>query len=145
LDWWKSEADNLEESASQLDLIGDSTQLSPRRNRVDGAIVNKRFNQSIKANGGNGDVYQDAAVTETEELFDCTVKDLYQQTGGKKGRRDTLPQPAQEAYMVNESLAANELERQTGTIGGEDQDEVNSKIVESVRQTSKQTRGWLPW
>ena len=47
--------------------------------------------------------------------------------------------------MVNESLAANELDRQIGTIGGESQDEVNSRILASVEQTSKQTRKWLPW
>ena len=65
--------------------------------------------------------------------------------GSKRGRRDTLPQPAQEAYMVNESLSANELERYIGTIGGESQDEVNAQIVGRVRQQSKQTRKWLPW
>ena len=31
----------------------------------------------------------------------------------------------QEAYMVNESLSANELEQLIGTIGSESQDEVN--------------------
>ncbi|NEQ51432.1 MAG: hypothetical protein F6K11_15040 [Leptolyngbya sp. SIO3F4] len=112
---------------------------------MDGALVNRRFNTSIKENGGAGDVYEQAAVAQTKELFGCTVNELYRETGGKKGRRDTLPQPAQEAYMVNESLAANELDRQIGTIGGESQDEVNSRILASVEQTSKQTRKWLPW
>lgn len=145
LNWWKNEASSQEETASQLDLIGDSQALAPQRNRVDGAIVNKRFTQSIRDNGGAGDVFQRSVVEETRELFDCTVNELYRETGGKKGRRETLPQAAQEAYMVNESLAANELERQIGTIGGDSQDEVNDQIVGSVRQTSKNTRRWLPW
>ena len=145
LNWWKNEAANQEETASQLDLIGDSQQLVPQRKRVDGAIVNKRFNKSIKDNGGEGRVYEETAVAETQELFDCTVNELYKETGAKKRQRNTLPQAAQEAFMVNESLAANELDRQVGSIGGDTQDEVNDKIVESVRQTSKRTRKWLPW
>lgn len=145
LHWWKSEASNQEETASQLDLISDSQALAPQRKRVDGVIVNKRFTRSIRDNGGAGDVFQRSVIEETRELFDCNVNELYRETGGKKGRRDTLPQPVQEAYMVNESLAANELERQTGTIGGVSQDEVNDQIVESVRQTSRNTRRWLPW
>ncbi|WP_008309000.1 hypothetical protein [Leptolyngbya sp. PCC 6406] len=128
-----------------MDLIGDSQALAPQRKRVDGAIVNKRFTQSIWDNGGAGDVFQRSVVEETRELFDCTVNDLYRETGAKKGCRETLPQAAQEAYMVNESLAANELERQVGTIGGESQDDVNDRIVTSVRQVSKNTRRWLPW
>lgn len=143
--WWKSEKDNIEESASQLDLLSQSQELAPQRKRVDGAIVFKRFTKAIQENGGNDEAYQDAIQAETDELFGCTVQDLYQSTGGKRNRRDTLPQPAQEAYMVNESLSANELERQIGTIGGESQEEVNDKISGIVREQAKQTRKWLPW
>lgn len=128
-----------------MDLSGGSQQLTPKRTRVDGATVNKRFNRAIKDNGGGPLSYFKAAQAETEELFDCRVQDLYKATGGKLNDRSTLPQPAQEAYMVNESLAANELERQLGTIGGESQKEVDDKIVASVRQTSKHTRSLLSW
>ena len=145
LNFWREEKENYEEQASQLDLSGNSQALTPRRKRVDGAIVNRRFNGAIKSNGGAGDVYRDSASAETQELFDCDVFDLYKATGGKMNERSTLPQPAQEAYMVNESLTANELERLVGTLGGEDQDEVNDAIVGVVRQQSKNTRRWLPW
>ena len=145
LNYWKNEKHNIEESASQLDLSGQSQELTPPRKRVDGAIVFRRFTKSIKDNGGDEQVYPEAINTETIELFDCDVKDLYEQTGGKPGYRDTLPQPAQEAYMVNESLSANELERHIGTLGGESQEEVNNQIKAVVRQQSKQTRKWLPW
>ena len=48
--------------------------------------------------------------------------------------------------MANETLASFELERLEGTIGGESQEEVNDRIVGSVRQTSRETRrNWLPW
>lgn len=145
LNFWKEEKANIEESASQLDLSGNSQELTPPRKRVDGAIVNRRFTKAIKDNGGRGEVFRRAIGVETDELFDCSVADLYKETGGKPGRRDTLPQPAQEAYMVNESLTANELERMIGTIGGEDQEEVNDRIVGLTREQAKQTRKWLPW
>lgn len=145
LNWWQNEQTNIEESASQLDLLGQGQDLTPQRQRADGATVFKRFTGAIKANGGDGDAYPEAINAETEELFDCEIEDLYRQTGAKLGRRDTLPAPAQEAYMVNESLSANELERQVGTIGGESQAEVNGKITGVVREQAKQTRKWLPW
>lgn len=128
-----------------MDLSGNSQALTPKRQRVDGAIVNRRFNKAIKDNGGAENVYRDAVVAETAELFGCTVNELYQATGGTKNNRASLPQPAQEAYMVNESLTATELERMIGTIGGEDQDEVNDRIVGVVRDEAKKTRWRLPW
>jgi hypothetical protein len=128
-----------------LNLLEQSQQLAPPRKRVDGAIVYKRFTKAIHDSGGSEEVYPDAVSAETLELFDCDVEELYRQTGGKQGRRETLPQPAQEAYMVNESLAANELERQIGTMAGQTQREVNARIVSVAKEQAKQTRKWLPW
>ncbi|EKU96954.1 hypothetical protein Lepto7375DRAFT_0884 [Leptolyngbya sp. PCC 7375] len=128
-----------------MDLLGQSQELTPPRKRVDGAIVFRRFTNSIQANGGDEDAYQNSIVEETRELFDCEVDELYQGTGAKRGRRHTLPQAAQEAYMVNESLSANELERLEVSIGGETQREVNERIQAVVKQQAKQTRKWLPW
>lgn len=126
-------------------MLGKSQELAPQRKRVDGAIVYRRMTDAIKGNGGDDDAYRQAVITETRELFDCSVRELYQMTGGKANKRHTLPQPVQEAYMVNESLSANELERMQGTIGGESQEEVNSQINAVVREQSKKTRSWLPW
>lgn len=128
-----------------MDLLGDSQLLPPQRERVTGAVVFKRFTQTIKDNGGGPQCYRNAVVEETKELFDCSVPELYKMTGGKLRDRSTLPQAAQEAYMVNESLSANELERMHGTIGGETQEEVDAQIIGVVREQSKQTRKWLPW
>ncbi|MEM9009312.1 MAG: hypothetical protein AAGE59_38155 [Cyanobacteria bacterium P01_F01_bin.86] len=100
---------------------------------------------TIKANGGGKDCYAKVVVTETKELFGCSVRDLYKGTGGKINRRETLPDDAQQAYILNEILSAYELERLEGTIGGEEQIEVDNKINAVVREQSKQTRKWLPW
>lgn len=128
-----------------MDLLGQSQELAPPRKRVDGAIVFRRFTKAIQANGGDEDAYQNSIVEETRELFDCEVDELYQGTGAKRGRRNTLPQAAQEAYMVNESLSANQLEQLEGTIGGDSQRDVNEHIQSVVKQQSQRTRKWLPW
>ena len=145
LDFWKNEKDRLEPSDSQLDLLGNSQELGPQRKRFTGAMAFRRFTDTIKANGGDEKAYIEAVVTETDELFGCTVADLYKETGAKRNRRDTLPHEVQQAYTVNESLSAYELERMEGTIGGENQTEVNNKINAVVREQSKQPRKWLPW
>ena len=143
LNFWRNETN---ESANlQLGLSEEPQPLPKPRKRVDGAVVFRRFTDSIKANGGDQDAYRRSIMTETSVLFGCSVRELYEGTGATFNRRETLPQEAQEAYMVNESLAANELERMEGTIGGESQKEVNSKIDAVVREQSKQTRKWLPW
>ncbi|MEO0759711.1 MAG: hypothetical protein AAFY78_22880 [Cyanobacteria bacterium J06648_16] len=126
-------------------MLNQSQELAPPRKRVDGATVFKRFTKAIKDNGGDEEAYQQAVVVETQELFGCNLDTLYRETGGKRRRRDTLPQPAQEAYMVNESLTANELERSVGGLSGETQQEVNGQIVGIVREQSKKTKRWLPW
>lgn len=145
LDFWKNEKERLEPSDSQLDLLSNSQELGPQRKRFTGAMAFRRFTDTIKANGGDEKAYIEAVVTETDELFGCTVADLYKETGAKRNRRDTLPHEVQQAYTVNESLSAYELERMEGTIGGENQTEVNNKINAVVREQSKQTRKWLPW
>ena len=145
LDFWKNEKNRIEPSDSQLDLLRNSQKLAPQRKRADGVTVFRRFTDSIKANGGDGECYKQAVVTETAELFDCTVRQLYQETGGKRFKRDTLPHEVQQAYMANETFAAYELERMEGTIGGESQEEVNQRINSVVKEESKKTRKRLPW
>lgn len=126
-------------------MLGNSKELSPQRKRFDGAMAFRRFTDTIKANGGDDEAYRQAVITETEELFDCEVRELYRLTGGKPNKRHTLPHEVQQAYMVNETLSAYELERMEGTIGGESQQEVNDRIDAVVREQSKQTRKRLPW
>ncbi|MEM6256661.1 MAG: hypothetical protein AAF821_27480 [Cyanobacteria bacterium P01_D01_bin.156] len=128
-----------------MDLLGKSQDLPPQRKRVDGATVYKRFSKAIQDNGGDAIAHRDSVIAETEEMFGCGVRELYQATGAKRGKRETLPQAVQEAYIVNESISANELERSVGGLSGETQDEVNGQIVNIVRETSKKSRPWLPW
>jgi chemotaxis receptor (MCP) glutamine deamidase CheD len=65
---------------------------------VDGATVYKDFTKSVKAAGGSERlrrakryrVIPRAVQAETQELFDCNINELYEDTGGKEGGRSGL-------------------------------------------------------
>lgn len=145
LDFWSKEKDEQEPSTSsqQLDLLREG-QIA-NRERSTGVTVFRKFTDSVKANGGDADAIIDSITTETQELFGCDVRDLYEATGAQRNDRSTLPEIVQRSYIANESLSSFELERMEGTIGGESQGETNDKIVGTVRQVSRATRRWLPW
>lgn len=135
-------ADNPEESEeSQLTLFGNSQPLT-KQQRLDSAIVNRDFNQVIEQKGGSDRAYPKAANAMTQELFDMNARDLYEATDGKLNDRSTLPKSAQKAFTATEIRAGYELEAKD--IQGS-QRQKDQQIVESVRQSSKANRKWLPW
>jgi len=71
------------------------------------------------------------------------VKDLYRETGGKRGDRTTLPAEAQKAYMVGETVATHDL-KQAGKFDG-NQQQVNRQIEGTVKDSSKKVRKLFPW
>lgn len=141
IDWFKN---NKAETDSQLSLFGDSQPLQ-RRERVDSATVNKDFTKAIKQSGGSSRAYPKAVRAETQELFDCGVDELYEATGGKKGDRSTLPKDAQKAYMVSETLSTHRLNEAVGSQNLGTQRQKNERVVETVKDTAKTVRKWLPW
>jgi hypothetical protein len=124
-------------------LTGESHSLA-RHERVDGAIVNKDFQKSVKDASGSDKTYPEVIRVETEELFDCTVEELYAGTNSRKGNRASLPKEAQTAYIANEIRATHELNAASSSYS-HDPDERHGQTVEQVKETSKQTRKWLPW
>jgi hypothetical protein len=72
---------------------------------------------------------------------------LYQDTGGKKGDRSSLPQAAQEAYIVNETISKHRLNHDTAYLNRDDdtQQQKDDRIVEAVRDTAEHVRKWFPW
>lgn len=55
----------------------------------------------------------------------------------------TLPKEAQKAYIASEIRATHELNQSECYSCGPDQRD--DEIVETVRESAKQTRKWLPW
>jgi hypothetical protein len=138
LKWLENNAEDLD---TQLDLFGNSQKLR-QHERVDGAIVNRDFNNAIQRAGGSNKAYARAVKAETPELFDCGIDELYDRTGGSQGNRSTLPKEAQKAYIVSETLATHRLNDRSyaGT-----QKQKDDAIVNDVKDTAKDVRKWLPW
>lgn len=140
LNWFS----NQEPEESQIDLFGNSQALTPHE-RVDGATVKKDFDKAIKDCGGSKQAHANAVEAETRELFGCGTKELYEGTGGKRGDRSSLPADAQKAYIVTETVATNRLNRDRNSIDVGSQSYVDEKIVDTVRDTAKETKGFFPW
>ena len=82
-----------------MDIFGGSQSLTPHE-RVDGAIVNKDLNKTIKGKGGGGDVYAVATKAITEELFDLNPEALYEATGGTPGKRNLCPRKHKKPLLL---------------------------------------------
>jgi hypothetical protein len=124
-----------------LDLFNSSQELT-KHERVDGAIVYKDFQQSMLDKKVSAEGRRKAVVVETQELFDCTIDELYKGTRGKKGDRSSLPREAQKAYLVNETIATHRINDSEYSDSQKQQDD---QVVETVRETAEQTRKWFPW
>ena len=127
-----------------MSLLGDSQPLT-RRERVDSATINKDFTKAIQQAGGSSRAYPRAVRAETEELFDCGVDELYEETGGRKGDRATLPKEAQKAYMVNETISAHRLNHDVRGNNQGSQRQQDDQVVDTVRDTAIHVRKWFPW
>jgi len=139
LNWFKNneQPENCQES--QLDLLGQSQAV---RGRVDGTTIRKDFTQTIKQKGASNRAHGRATAKMTQELFGCSVDDLYRETGGKMGDRSTLPQDAQTAYMMGEVAATHRLKNTE--IGG-NQQQRDEQVVDTTAHASQQVKGLFPW
>lgn len=143
LDYYGTNPDETDtESEVQLSLLQQDPQLAQRK-RVDGAIVRQQFTDAIKKKGGNRSVYSEATQALTQEGFGCSVRDLYDATGAVINQRETLPESAQSAFIALEYHAANDVTR--AHISANDQDQRNEQIVDTVRESAKETRKRFLW
>ena len=142
MSFFKWLAGNQEEpEQSQIELFGGSQPLTPHE-RVDGAMVNKDLNKTIKNKGGSKDVYAKSAEALTQELFDVGTDELYERTGGQKNDRSSLPKPAQKAFIVGEIKA--DIDLKDKEVQG-NATQKNEQIVDSVRNSGREARKWFPW
>lgn len=138
LNWFgKQEEETSQES--QLELFGSSSAL---RERVDGAIVRKEFSKTVDEKGGTDETQAYATEAMTREIFGCSTEDLYKETKARPGRRQTLPQDAQTAYIVGEVAATHKLK---GTEIGGNQSQKHERIVDTVEQSAREVKGIFPW
>ncbi|NER08585.1 MAG: hypothetical protein F6K17_41680 [Okeania sp. SIO3C4] len=141
LNWFKENPQEDDSTGSQLDLFGNSQELAERR-RVDGVTVRRNFTNTIEEKGGSKIAFGRSTEALTQEVMGCETRELYKQTGAKRGRRETLPERAQEALMTGEIVASHDLKQ--ADIQG-DQEQRDDQIVNSVRGSGKKVRRWFPW
>ncbi|NJL55659.1 hypothetical protein HC928_10995 [bacterium] len=139
LNWFKNQDEENVES-SQLNLLSDNSQ--PVRRRTDGAAVRNDFTNTIKEKQGSGEAIARSTNKMTHNIFGCETEELYEQTGGRKNRRETLPKDAQDAYVVGEVAATHKL-KATEIKGNQQQRD--EQIVDTVDESSKQVKGLFPW
>jgi hypothetical protein len=146
LQWLADNQKEPEEQQLELNLenaYNSNQQLPVKRERVDGAVVNRDFREAIHHKGGDGQCQADSSVAMSQELFDMNPRQLYQQTRGKPYDRSTLPKEAQKAFIVGETVATHELNIKE--IKGISQQDVNVEITDTVRGSAKKVRKLLPW
>ena len=124
-----------------MSLLGDSQALVERR-RVDGVTVRKNFTKTIQDKGGDEVAQERSTAALTQEVMDCSPRDLYRETGSKQGRRETLPERAQEALMTGEIVSTHDLKQKTIT---GNQQQRNQQIEGAVRDSGKKVRKLFPW
>lgn len=67
------------------------------------------FKAAIRAAGGSESAIEGAIEAETQELFGCSIEELYRRTGGILRDRSTLPLMVQLAYIQNEAACVERL------------------------------------
>jgi hypothetical protein len=136
LNWFENNPQEEPSTGEQLSLLDNSKELVERQ-RVDGALVRKLYTKTIQDKGGTDRTYAMATEHLTQEVMGCGTQELYQQTGAKPHKRETLPVSAQSALLAAEVLANYELKGQD--INGDEYDR-HHQIVEAARQTDQRRR-----
>jgi hypothetical protein len=122
-----------------LDLFSAPTEI---RGKTTGQDIRNDFTDTVKSKGGSRDAIAKSTEKMTHNLFDCGTDQLYEETGGKKGDRTSLPRDAQTAYGVGETIARHDL-NQTDISGNQQQRD--TQIVDTVDDSSKRVRKLFPW
>lgn len=141
LNWLKENPDEEASTGSQISLFDDSETLLERQ-RVSGVTVRKNFTKTIQDKGGDSRCQARSTEALNQEVLGCGTRELYQKTGAKRNRRETLPERAQEALLAGEVIATHDLKQRS--IEG-DQNSRNQQIEDSVRGSGEKVRGLFPW
>ena len=141
LNWFESNAQEEDSTGEQLSLLDNSEALLERQ-RVDGALVRKRYTRTIQDKGGSSEIYGSATEALTKTVMGCGTRELYERTGAKRNQRETLPVVAQEALLGAEIVANHDL-KQAPIVGGQEQRD--EQIIAAAQESGTKWRKLLPW
>ncbi|WP_190769476.1 hypothetical protein [Microcoleus sp. FACHB-1515] len=97
----------------------------------------ERCKHKVKQRRGNAKTHAQLNAIVTRNLLDCSVDELYEQTGAVRNDRSSLPQEAQEALMVGDLAARHEIVTQDA--------QGHQQILKAGDAGSKKARHILPW
>jgi hypothetical protein len=132
LTWW-----NNQPKDEQLSLLGDTSEPLVQQQRVDNAVTQKALQSEVHARGGDKLTSKIVNATITSNMLDCSVDQLYRETGGKRGNRATLPAEAQEALMTGDIIARHEIVGQDA--------HGHQQILDAADTGSRKARKLFPW
>lgn len=136
---WFSNQESEQSEESQLSLFEKPGAI---RQRADGLQVRKEFTRKIQDNGGDNLTQATSTEAMTREIFGCSSEELYQGTNGQRGKRETLPSDAQNAFIVGEVVAGHRLD-ELETKGNKQQK--HRQIVDTVTEASRDVKPLFPW
>lgn len=120
-----------------------SSQKPVKHERIDGVSTRKKLADAIAQKGGNGSGQAQVVEVQTQRIFGCSTKELYDATEANKGDRSTLPAEAQEAYQVSDTLTKHAIDKMPTPRGTQEQK--NEKIVREADKVNRQLSGFFPW
>lgn len=146
LNWWQQQPESEDYQPivnGELISIASSSE-----DLVSIDTVRRDFDRTLKNKGADsaGVIRANRAIE--AEILDCSAYELTRALNPELPRgavqtHRALPKPAQEGLTAGRIRARYDLEG--ADITAADQAEKNQQIEESVRQSGRETRKWLPW
>lgn len=145
--WYKEQQEQLKQSEPEqqtLDLgFTVSSQKPVKKVRVDGIKARDDLEEAIANKGGNRQCQRQVVEIQTQLVFGCSVDEIYEGSGGKKGNRSTLPDEVQKAYITSDTVTAHAINSLPEASGTQEQD--NKLIKEQTREVNQKLAGFFPW
>lgn len=154
LSWYERNKDKAA-IQKQLDLGIEGGELSQAQHDQlvleDRKHLTKQYTHQIqqvvgaKSGRESARTYKAANAALTETLFDCTIDDLYEATGSKRGDRDSLPPSAQQAYFQAESFACEDLKGLSAAELKAPQPQRHRRIIRGAEDSGRKAKGYSRW
>lgn len=148
LNWWNGQPES-EDYALEIKHKDLCPTMASNQDLVGADTARQDLDRALLAKGADLNGTLDANYALETEILGHSAYELARQLNPEIAERGAilthraLPKPAQEGLLAGRIRARYDLE---GTdITAEDQAGKNQQIEESVRQSGRETRKWLPW
>jgi hypothetical protein len=148
LNWWKQQPES-EDYLLEVERKEVLPTMASNQPLVGADTARQDLNRVLQEKGADMKAVMGANQALETEILGCSAYHLTRELNPEVTETravmttSALPKPAQEGLLAGRIRARYDLE---GTeITAEDQAEKNQQIEDSVRQSGRETRKWLPW